>query len=311
MSTHHSQPDTEQESETTTTPYRQFMFPAGHPRIDELKGLDPYEYREFAKKEGTFTGGLVAGWQPLYLNDFTGVTSDGDIIDGLYPLEPAEPGEEAPVEEMIAAVKELFGSADPEELERLRYAVDAVEWQTWANPEFMQFDTGVRLEFASQEFRDAALDVVKASLSPEGYELTRAMMRINGFLGEVVGLPNILNDFSYNFAVYGEPDLVAPWGWQLFGHHCAVNCLVVEGRMTLSLRSSMAQSPMRSMPVPMPDCGRSTTVWMLVPTSWRCSPMRSVRRLSSSTRWSIRRCLRAVSTRVTNGIWLVLSRTIG
>ncbi|MCQ9387008.1 DUF3500 domain-containing protein [Brevibacterium moorei] len=127
----------------------------------------------------------------------------------------------------------LFEVCTPEERDKLRYEVDAAQWQTWANPEFMQFDTGVRLEFASQAVREAALELVRASLSPEGYELTRAMMRIHGFLGEVVGLPAILGDFSYNFAVYGTPDPIAPWGWQLYGHHCAVNCLVVEGRMTL------------------------------------------------------------------------------
>ena len=60
------------------------------------------------------------------------------------------------------------------------------------------------------------------------------MMLINGFLGEVVGLESVLNEFSYNIALYGTPDLRAPWGWQLYGHHCAVNCLVVEGRMVLS-----------------------------------------------------------------------------
>jgi Protein of unknown function (DUF3500) len=60
------------------------------------------------------------------------------------------------------------------------------------------------------------------------------MMLINGFLGETVGLETVLNEFSYNIALYGDPDPQAPWGWQLFGHHCAVNCLVVDGRMVLS-----------------------------------------------------------------------------
>ncbi len=50
------------------------------------------------------------------------------------------------------------------------YPVDAVEWQTWANPEFMQFDTGLRLEFQPAAVR-TALALVRASLSPEGYEL--------------------------------------------------------------------------------------------------------------------------------------------
>ena len=98
----------------------------------------------------------------------------------------------------------------------------------------MQFDTGLRLEFQPPEVREKALALVRASLSPEGYELAHAMMLINGFLGEVVDLEPILNEFSYNIALYGDPDLRAPWGWQLFGHHCAVNCLVVEGRMVLS-----------------------------------------------------------------------------
>ena len=31
------------------------------------------------------------------------------------------------------------------------------------------------------------------------------MMLINGFLGEVVGLETVLNEFSYNFALYGDP----------------------------------------------------------------------------------------------------------
>ena len=44
----------------------------------------------------------------------------------------------------------------------------------------------------------------------------------------------ILGEFSYNVAIYGQPHLTAPWGWQLYGHHCAVNCLVVNGRMVLS-----------------------------------------------------------------------------
>ena len=78
------------------------------------------------------------------------------------------------------------------------------------------------------------MDLVRASLSKEGFELTHSMMLINGFLGEVVGLENVLGEFSYNFAVYGTPDVRAPWGWQLYGHHCAVNCLVVEGRMTIA-----------------------------------------------------------------------------
>jgi hypothetical protein len=214
--------------------FRQFLFPPGHPRITEVAGLDPYAYREHARTPGTFTGGLVEGWTPLYRQPFRGITEDGALREGLYVLEPARPGEEAPVAAMVEAARTLLGLLTDEDRARVQHEVDAVEWQTWANPEFMQFDTGLRLEFQPAAVREVALALAAASLSAEGFAQVQLMMRINGFLGDVVGLPEVLGEFSYNIALYGEPDLRAPWGWQLFGHHCAVNCLVVEGRMVVS-----------------------------------------------------------------------------
>src|SRR3954447_4082142 len=126
--------------------FRQYLFPHDHPRLAEVRGLDPYAYGEFSKKPGTFTGGLVEGWTPLYLDEFRGVTEDGVLREGLYPLTPAEPGEEAPVAEMVAAASDLLAALSAEDRERICFPVDAPEWQTWANPEFMQFDTGLRLE---------------------------------------------------------------------------------------------------------------------------------------------------------------------
>src|SRR3954468_6176892 len=196
--------------------------------------MDPYTYREHARTPGTFTGGLVEGWTPLYKNEFRGVTEDGTLREGLYPFEPALPGEEAPVEAMVAAAHDLLSVLDDDQRKRISFDVDAVEWQTWANPEFMQFDTGLRLDLQPAEVREKALELVRASLSPEGFALAHAMMLINGFLGEVGDLETVLDEWSYNIALYGDPDPRAPWGWQLFGHHCALNCPVVEGRMSLS-----------------------------------------------------------------------------
>jgi hypothetical protein len=146
--------------------FRQYLFPHDHPRLAGVRGLDAYAYREHARTPGTFTGGLVEGWTPLYLEQFRGVTSDGTLREGLYPLVPAEPGEEAPVAEMVAAATELLAALSPEDRGRVCFPVDAPEWQTWANPEFMQFDTGLRLEFQPPAVQELALGLVRASLSP-------------------------------------------------------------------------------------------------------------------------------------------------
>lgn len=216
-----------------TGAFRQYLFPRDHPRLADIRGMDAYRYAEHARTPGTFTGNLIAGWQPLYGNDFRGISPDGVVRPELFPLTPAEPDERAPVEEMLTAARRLLDVVTDDDRTRLCHGVDAVEWQTWANPEFLQFDTGLRLEFRPAEVRAAVLDLMRVSLGPDGFAIVDAMMRINGFLGEVVDLPTILNRFSYNVALYGEPDPVEPWGWQVFGHHCAVNCLVVDGRMAL------------------------------------------------------------------------------
>ena len=213
--------------------FRQFLYAPDHPRTAQLRGLDAYAYAPVARHD-EFTGGLIDGWKKLYKQPFKGVTSDGHLIEGLYPLGDLDPADRAPVEAMVAAAEALLDVCDPEQRSKLCHDVDAPEWQTWANPEFLQFDTGLRLEFAGPRVRDAFLALVEASTSPEGHRAIRTMMRINGFLGDLVGLPGIMNEYSYNVALYGTPSRTAPWGWQLFGHHCAVNCLVVAGHLVIS-----------------------------------------------------------------------------
>lgn len=213
--------------------YRDYLYPADHPRITEVTGLDAYSYIPVAERHH-FTGGLIDGWKKLYDEPYVGVTSDGTIIPGLFPLQRPEAADAAPVEEMVTAADRLFAVLTDEQRERISYPIDSLEWRHWANPEFMQFDTGLRLEFEPEAVREAFLALVTASLSPRGAADVRTMMRINGFLGEVVGLEGILNEFSYNASIFGEPSLTEPWGWQLFGHHCAVNCVVVDGQMVVS-----------------------------------------------------------------------------
>lgn len=213
--------------------FRDFLFAPDHPRVADIRGLNAREYAEAAKTD-SFAGPMIEGWKELYPQPFTGITSDGVRREGLYHLAPARAGEEAPTADMLAAAGKFLGTLTPEQERKLRYAVDAPEWQSWANPEFMQHDTGLRLDELDRPARDAALALVEASLSVEGYNLVRNLMRINGFLGDLVELPLLMNEFSYNVAIYGEPSETEPWGWQLFGHHAALNCLVAGTQLVIS-----------------------------------------------------------------------------
>ena len=73
--------------------------------------------------------------------------------------------------------------------------------------------------------------VLRASMSPHGYELSRDVMKLNRFLGDIVHGPAVMGEWSYIFCLFGEPHATEPWGWQLFGHHLVLNCFVMGEQM--------------------------------------------------------------------------------
>lgn len=117
---------------------------------------------------------------------------------------------------------------------RYCYHVDSPEWRTWSNPEFLLSDKGLRLDEVPVKARDLILDILRSSLSSEGYTKAISAMRINGFLGELVQSPKVMNEFSYNFVLFGEPSPFRPWGWSLYGHHLCLNALFYKSQIVLS-----------------------------------------------------------------------------
>jgi hypothetical protein len=76
--------------------------------------------------------------------------------------------------------------------------------------------------------------VLRTSMSRHGYELSRDVMKLNRFLGDIVGGSAVLGEWSYIFCLFGSPSATEPWGWQLFGHHLVLNCFVLGAQMVLT-----------------------------------------------------------------------------
>lgn len=112
--------------------------------------------------------------------------------------------------------------------------MDAPEWRTWSNPEFLLSDKGIRLDEISPELRDKVFEVLKLTLSPEGYQKALGAMRVNGFLGELVESPAVMNEFSYNFVLFGDPSTTRPWGFSFYGHHLCLNIFFYKSQIVVS-----------------------------------------------------------------------------
>lgn len=209
--------------------FRDLLFPLDSPRLTGVRGLDPYTYsRELIK--GDLPKQVVDKWVALAEEPYRGITTDGQLQTGLFRL--ADEG--APVAAMTAAAQTLLARLSDPEREKLCCRIDGPQWRHWSNPEFMIRPGGLRLEELSAESRNAVLGLLRASLSPAGYEKARGCMLTNAFLGELCNLPALMNEWSYNFVLFGEPSAQHPWGWSLYGHHLVLNCFVLGRQMVIS-----------------------------------------------------------------------------
>lgn len=210
--------------EAASSAFRAHIPDLTDPRFTTASKQSVYEYADFFRgyQAPPWLFELTQAWAELYAEPFKGVTSKGSIIEGLFTVQ----NEGADVGRATQAAKELLQKLSAEEKKKVGHAINAKEWRAWSNPEILLRPFGLRLEEVPESTAEAILSVMEQSLSPEGYQKALAAMRINHFLGEVVGLPQIMNKYSYNFLLFGYPSEFSesPWGWLIYGHHL---CLAV------------------------------------------------------------------------------------
>lgn len=209
--------------------FRELLYDVDHPRLKEARARSVRDYSD-ALKDVPMLRDLRADWKSLAAEPFRGLTCDGACEPDLFTL--ADEG--APTEQMVAAAKRLLEILTPAENSRLRHSIHSSAWRHWSNPEPLWNDNGLRLDECSGDVREAVLRILSASLSAKGYEKAQGCMWTNAFLGELTQLPHIMNEFSYNFVIYGEPSADQPWGWNLYGHHLALNCFILKRQMVIS-----------------------------------------------------------------------------
>jgi hypothetical protein len=206
--------------------YRPFVPAPGQAR---LGGATPRAHAQ-ARLQAPGPQALFSFWEELSRAPFKGITTDGTIKPGLFARE----ANGAPTAAMTVAATALLVLLAPEARAAMCFPVDTRVWQQWQNTEILVERHGLRLDETSDGVRNAVLDVLRASLSEKGFEDSRAVMRLNQFLGDLVGGPQVLGEWAYTFCLFGTPSQSDPWGWQLFGHHLSLSCLVTGGQMVLS-----------------------------------------------------------------------------
>jgi len=179
--------------------------------------------------EGAFFQEQNALMERAIAAPFVGITTDGT----LRPVARVLGANDAPRDAMAQAARHLIATLRPKIAQEVCLAWDAPAWRRWHNMPMAWPRDGLGLEEMNADERAAVLDLLCASLSPEGYAQLTDLLEINRFSGELIGREKYLNEFCYTVALFGSPE-DAVWGWQFYGHHICLSCRIVGETYVLS-----------------------------------------------------------------------------
>ncbi len=115
------------------------------------------------------------------------------------------------------------------------------ERKDWSNlPARMHQRNGLSFGEMTDAQKIAAYKLLEAGLSSQGYGKVAGVMRLDDVWADAVNERRagqgsaMFGSDKYWMALFGVPDAKAPWGWQLDGHHLAINFTSVNGTPVLT-----------------------------------------------------------------------------
>ena len=113
---------------------------------------------------------------------FRGITAGGAVVPGLFPIRSTG----VSTEPVRRAAEAFLAVLTADQRARTVFPVDDPEWRKWMNQHFY-VRQGVSFEEMTEAQREAAIGLMRASLSAKGLALSRDIMRLNHTLGELNG----------------------------------------------------------------------------------------------------------------------------
>ena len=150
---------------------------------------------------------------------------------------------------MAAAAQTFLGTLNDEQKAAATFPFDSAERMNWhfvprQDKDRKSIRKGLPLEKMSDEQKAAALAVLRASLSPGGFESATTIMSFENILKELEGNgPNVRNPGWYFVSIFGEPSRAGKWGFRVEGHHLSVNFTLDGGKIVSTTPSVFGSNP--------------------------------------------------------------------
>ena len=163
------------------------------------------------------------------LAPFKGITTDGNLLPGLFEISPSG----VSTEPVRNAAEAFIATLTSVQLGRTMFPVGDIQWRKWMNQHYY-VRAGISFQEMTDAQREAAFGLMRASLSAKGFELTRNVMRLNETLAELAEDHVFMGEWLYFVTIFGKPSATEPWGWQLSGHHAIINYFVLGDQVVMT-----------------------------------------------------------------------------
>ena len=187
------------------------------PRVDESTLSQPLQ-------------DLFATWRQSLQQPFKGLTATGEVEPELFPSRATG----ASTRPLLVAANDFLASLDTRQRAAVSFPVASEVWRHWSNIHRNVMRHGLCFAELSDRQLDLAYGIMRVALGTRAYETARNAMRLNEHLAELTGLPDEFGEFFYWISIFGTPSSDAPWGFQIDGHHCNINCFVLGDQMVLT-----------------------------------------------------------------------------
>src|SRR5262249_35444656 len=127
---------------------------------------------------------------------FQGITTNGHVMPGLFEISPTG----VSTESVRAAAERFIASLTNAQMTRAMFPIDDPQWRKWMNQHFY-LRQGISFDEMTAGQRDAALGLMRASLSARGLDLTRNVMRLNETLAELTNDHVFLGEWQYFISI--------------------------------------------------------------------------------------------------------------
>src|SRR5215216_5608112 len=143
----------------------------------------------------------------------------------------------------VAATEAFLDTLDDTQREQVTYDFDSDEKSGWSNfPVPVVPRPGLPFSDMTEEQQHAAMAILQAALSEEGYEKTVGIMVGDQVVAEEEDNPDLFGLDFYGPAIFGTPSETEPWMLQFNGHHLGLN-LTVDGEDNVLTPSFVGVQP--------------------------------------------------------------------